>query len=151
MLRDSGDRIILLCDPDGDGAAKDRRVLLDGLNQPFGIAHRDGALYVANTDAVLRFPHPRGAARIEGRGERILALPAGGYNNHWTRNLLFSPDGSRLLVTIGSASTARPRNPVAPASARSTWTVRTSAPSPLACTTRSAWTSTPTPARCGRR
>ena len=104
VLRDSADRITLLRDPDGDGVAEQRQVLLDGLNQPFGMAFRDGALFVANTDAVLRFPLRPGDTRIEDRGTRILALPAGGYNNHWTRNLLLSRDGARLLVSVGSAS-----------------------------------------------
>lgn len=103
-VRDSADRITLLRDADGDGVAETRSVLLEGLNQPFGMAVADGALFVANTDAVLRFPFTPGQQRIEAAGQKILDLPAGGYNNHWTRTLRLAPDGRSLLVAVGSAS-----------------------------------------------
>jgi glucose/arabinose dehydrogenase len=64
----------------------------------------NGTLYVANTDALLRFPYREGETRIEGTGQRILDLPAGGYNNHWTRNVIARPDGSKLYVSVGSAT-----------------------------------------------
>lgn len=100
----SADRITLLRDGDGDGDAETRHVLRAGLNQPFGMALLGNHLYVANTDAVLRFPYAPGQIVIESDGDRLLALPAGGYNNHWTRNLVASPDGKTLFVTVGSAS-----------------------------------------------
>jgi glucose/arabinose dehydrogenase len=101
----SPDRITLLRDEDGDGIAETRSVLLRGLNQPFGLQWRDGLLYVANTDGVLRFPFDPETRRIDaGAPQRILDLPAGGYNNHWTRNIAFGPDGRKLYVTVGSAS-----------------------------------------------
>ena len=103
-VRDSADRITLLRDADGDGVAETRSVLLEGLNQPFGMAVADGALFVANTDAVLRFPFTPGQQRIDAAGQKILDLPAGGYNNHWTRTLRLAPDGRSLLVAVGSAS-----------------------------------------------
>jgi len=101
----SADRITLLRDADGDGVAEVRSVLLTGLNQPFGMLYRQGMLYVANTDSVLRFPFDPETRRVQAdRPQRILDLPAGGYNNHWTRNILASPDGRKLYVTVGSAS-----------------------------------------------
>ncbi|QMW22392.1 PQQ-dependent sugar dehydrogenase [Sandaracinobacteroides saxicola] len=113
----SANRITLLRDKDGDGIAEERHTLLEGLKQPFGMAYRPGfagdvvgavpqpgVLYVANTDAVLAFAFTPGATRITIPGTRIMALPAGGYNNHWTRNLLLSADGKTLFVSVGSAS-----------------------------------------------
>ncbi|MBL1640205.1 sorbosone dehydrogenase family protein, partial [Klebsiella pneumoniae] len=61
-------------------------------------------LYVANTDGVFTFPYAEGQTRIEAQGRKILDLPAGGYNNHWTRNIRVGPDGTKLYVTVGSAS-----------------------------------------------
>jgi glucose/arabinose dehydrogenase len=100
----SANRITLLRDADGDGVAEVRSVLLDGLSQPFGMALLGDRLYVANTDGVLVFPYRAGQTRIEGRGRKILDLPAGGYNNHWTRNIVVGPGGRKLYVTVGSAS-----------------------------------------------
>ncbi|HEX6012570.1 MAG TPA: sorbosone dehydrogenase family protein, partial [Geminicoccaceae bacterium] len=94
----------LFRDADGDAHPEIRETLLAGLNQPFGMALLDGSLYVANTDGVLRFPYRPGETRIEARGEKILDLPAGGYNNHWTRNIVVGPGGWKLYVTVGSAS-----------------------------------------------
>ncbi|MBP0446252.1 sorbosone dehydrogenase family protein [Roseomonas sp. SSH11] len=105
-VRESADRITLLRDADGDGLAETRSVLLEGLNQPFGMAVIGERLFVANTGGVMRFPFRPGQQRIEGRGEKILELPAGGYNNHWTRTLRATPDGSHLLIAVGSASNA---------------------------------------------
>ena len=100
----SADRVTLLRDEDGNGTAETRTTLLEGLNQPFGMALAGDHLYVANTDAVLRFPFKPGQTRIEAKGEKLLDLPAGGYNNHWTRNLLVSSDGRKLYVSVGSGS-----------------------------------------------
>ncbi|KQT82205.1 sorbosone dehydrogenase family protein [Aurantimonas sp. Leaf443] len=103
-LKDSADRISLLRDSDSDGTVDEKSALLENLNQPFGMARVGDTLFVANTDAVLRFPYQEGQTRIEAKGETILDLPAGGYNNHWTRNLLASEDGSKIYVSVGSAS-----------------------------------------------
>lgn len=100
----SADRITLLRDTDGDGKADQRMVLLEHLNQPFGMLALNGYLYVGNTDGVVRYPFTPGQTRIDGRGEKIMDLPAGGYNNHWTRNLIASADGRTLYVSVGSAS-----------------------------------------------
>ena len=103
-LGDSANRITLLRDADGDGVPEIRETFLEGLNQPFGMALRGDDLYVANTDGVLVFPYRTGQTRIGARGHKILDLPAGGYNNHWTRNVRVGPGGTKLYVTVGSAS-----------------------------------------------
>jgi glucose/arabinose dehydrogenase len=103
-LGNSANRITLLRDVDGDGYPEIRETFLDGLNQPFGMALREGTLYIANTDGVLVFPYTEGQTRMEAPGRKILDLPAGGYNNHWTRNIRVGPDGTKLYVTVGSAS-----------------------------------------------
>lgn len=102
--RPSADRVTLLRDTNGDGEAEERHVLLENLNQPFGMAVVNNQLFVANTDGVLRFPFPPGEARITTKGEKICSLPAGGYNNHWTRNVLPSRDGQHMYISVGSAS-----------------------------------------------
>jgi glucose/arabinose dehydrogenase len=103
-LGNSANRITLLRDADGDGYPEIRETFLDGLNQPFGMALHEGTLYIANTDGVLAFPYTEGQTRMEAPGRKILDLPAGGYNNHWTRNIRVGPNGAKLYVTVGSAS-----------------------------------------------
>jgi glucose/arabinose dehydrogenase len=100
----SADRITLLRDGDGDGEAETRTVFIDGLHSPFGMALVGRDFYVANTDALVRFDYEPGATRIEGEGEKIVSLPAGKLNQHWTRNVIANEDGTRLYVTVGSAS-----------------------------------------------
>ena len=100
----SANRITLLRDADRDGVAEQRFVLRDGLNQPFGMQYAGGRLYVANTDGVVSFPFQPGQTRITAAPAPVASLPAGGYNNHWTRNLLLSPDARTLYVSVGSAS-----------------------------------------------
>jgi glucose/arabinose dehydrogenase len=100
----SANRITLFRDADGDGVAELRSVFLDGLNSPFGMDLVGNTLYVANTDTVLRFPYRDGETRITSAGEKVVDLPAGARNHHWTKNLLASKDGSKLYVTAGSNS-----------------------------------------------
>ena len=100
----SADRITLLRDADGDGVAETRSVFLDHLHSPFGMALVGDAFYVADTDALLRFPYRAGALRIAAAGVKVADLPAGPINHHWTKNLLASRDGKRLYVTVGSNS-----------------------------------------------
>ena len=100
-------RVTLLRDTNNDGVADERHVLLTDLKQPFGLAYLNDTLFVANTDGVIRYPYKAGDTRkIEAKGQLILALPAGGYNNHWTRNLLSTRDGKSLFVSVGSGSNA---------------------------------------------
>jgi glucose/arabinose dehydrogenase len=100
----SANRITLLRDSDGDGVADFRSVLLDGLNSPFGMALVGNELYVANTDAVLRFPYTTGDTQIKVAGRKLVDLPAGSINHHWTKNIIASQDASKLYVTVGSNS-----------------------------------------------
>jgi glucose/arabinose dehydrogenase len=100
----SANRITLLRDTNGDGVADQKTKFLENLNQPFGMALVGDWLYVGNTDGVSRFPYRTGDTQITGRGEKILNLPADGYNNHWTRNVIASQDGKKLYVTVGSGS-----------------------------------------------
>jgi glucose/arabinose dehydrogenase len=98
----SPNRIILLRDTDCDGVADFQSVLLDGLNSSFGIVQVGNELYVANTDAVLCFPYSIDDTQIKVAGRKLLDLPAGPINHHWTKNINASPDASKLFVIIGS-------------------------------------------------
>jgi len=100
----SANRIRLLRDADGDGIAEGRSVFLSGLNSPFGMALVNDNLYVANTDAILRFPYKAGDTQITAQGEKVADLPGGTLNHHWTKNIIASRDGSRLYATVGSNS-----------------------------------------------
>jgi glucose/arabinose dehydrogenase len=99
----SANRITLLRDANGTGVAT-KTVFLEGLNSPFGITLVGSDLYVANTDAIVRFPYEKGTTRISGRGTKLADLPAGPINHHWTKNVIASRDGSRLYATVGSNS-----------------------------------------------
>ena len=100
---ESVNRITLLR-ADGSGEVKTRTAFLEGLNSPFGMALIGHDFYVANTDAVLRFPYADGAATITAPGVKVTDLPGGPLNHHWTKNLVASADGKRLYVSIGSNS-----------------------------------------------
>ena len=104
LRSESANRITLFRDTNKDGKPDVHTTFLANLKQPFGMLIIGKFFYVANTDGVLRFPYQPGATKISGTGQRILALPASGYNNHWTRNLLASPDGLKIYVTVGSGS-----------------------------------------------
>ncbi|UOQ53422.1 PQQ-dependent sugar dehydrogenase [Hymenobacter cellulosivorans] len=100
----SANRITLLRDTNKDGKPDVRETFLADLNQPLGMLVLGDYFYVANTDGVLRYAYKPGQTKITGPGQKILDLPAGGYNNHWTRNLLASADGSKIYVSVGSGS-----------------------------------------------
>jgi len=102
----SANRIVLLRDADGDGVAETKTVFIDHLNSPFGMALVGDDLYVADTDAVLRFAYKPGETSIAGAGEKLTDLPAGTINHHWTKNIVASPDGRKLYATTGSNSNA---------------------------------------------
>ena len=121
----SANRITLLRDTDGDGVADLRSVLLEGLNSPFGMALVGNDLYIANSDAVLRFPYAPGDTRITVPGVQVVELPAGPINHHWTKNLIASPDGSMLYVTVGSNSNVGERGMEAEAGRAAIWQVDT--------------------------
>jgi len=100
----SANRITLLRDANADGIAETRTVFLQGLNSPFGMTLVGSDLYVANTDSLVRFPYRTGETQLNEPGVKVLDLPAGPINHHWTKNVIASLDGSRLYVTVGSNS-----------------------------------------------
>jgi glucose/arabinose dehydrogenase len=102
----SANRITLLRGLDEHGGAVSRSVFLQGLHSPFGMALVGNDLYVADSDALLRFPYVPGETTIVAPGVKVTNLPAGTINHHWTKNVIASPDGRRLYVTVGSNSNA---------------------------------------------
>lgn len=104
MAGESANRITLLRDADGNGIPETRTIFLKGLNQPFGMLLLKDLFYVGNTDGLMRYGFREGQTQVEGTGQTILDLPAGGYNSHWTRNVVASPDGTKLYVSVGSAT-----------------------------------------------
>jgi glucose/arabinose dehydrogenase len=100
----SADRITLLRDTDKDGMPDMRETFMVGLKQPFGVTLIKDSLYVANTDAVWRFPYQPGQTKIEVPGQKIVDLPVGKRNQHWTRNLLAARDGSKIYIAVGAAT-----------------------------------------------
>lgn len=99
----SADRITLLRDEDGDGVAEKRSSFIENLHSPFGMALVGGDLYVANADALMRFPYQDGQDAITAPGTKVVDLPSG-LNHHWTKNVVASPDGTKLFITVGSNS-----------------------------------------------
>jgi glucose/arabinose dehydrogenase len=97
-------RITLLRGTNGEGGPALRTVFLDHLNSPFGVALVGNDLYVANTDAIMRFPYQEGQTSITTPGTKLTDLPGGPIDHHWTKALLASPDGSKLYVGVGSNS-----------------------------------------------
>ena len=100
----SANRITLLRDADGDGVAETRSVFLQHLNSPFGMALVGDTFYVADTDALLAFPYRAGETSIAAPSRKVIDLPAGTINHHWTKNVIASEDGRKLYVTVGSNS-----------------------------------------------
>ncbi|MDP2687890.1 MAG: sorbosone dehydrogenase family protein [Aequorivita sp.] len=104
-LKNSADVITILRDTDNNGAPDVRETLLtkkEGLNQPFGMLVIGDWLYVANTDAVMRYPYKAGQTKITTMGEKIAELPAGKVNQHWTRNIIANADNSKIYIAVGS-------------------------------------------------
>jgi glucose/arabinose dehydrogenase len=100
----NANRITLLRDSNGNGVPELRSVFLDHLNSPFGVALVGHYLYVANTDAIVRYPYEDGQTFITDKGTKLTDLPGGPIDHHWTKTLLASPDGSKLYVGVGSNS-----------------------------------------------
>jgi len=100
----SANRITLLRDANGDGVAETRSVLRDGLSSPFGMVLVGERIYIANTDAVVSFGYRTGQMQLDGPPTKLVDLPAGPVNHHWTKNIIASADGKRLYVTVGSNS-----------------------------------------------
>ncbi|SHG92080.1 Glucose/arabinose dehydrogenase, beta-propeller fold [Flavobacterium frigidimaris] len=102
--RTSKNQIIILRDKDKDGKFETREVFLKDLNRPFGMLVLKDFFYVANTDGLYRYPYKNAPLKLEAKGTKILELPAGGYNNHWTRNIIVNPEGTKIYVSVGSGS-----------------------------------------------
>ena len=96
-------RLTVFRDSNNDGVFETKKVFLKSLNKPFGMLILNNYFYVANTDGLYRYPYD-GETELKTKGEKILELPAGGYNNHWTRNLIANGDGTKIYVTVGSGS-----------------------------------------------
>ena len=105
----SANRITLLRDADADGVAETRSALLTGLSSPFGMALVGDVLYVANADALVRFPYSTGQTQITTSATKVTDFPPGPLNHHWTKSLIASPDGTKLYVGIGSNSNVAER------------------------------------------
>ncbi len=101
---ESANRITLLRDKDNDGTPELKQVLLFGLNQPFGMLVLGNSLYVANTDGIVQYPYQPGQTQIKSEGKKILDLPAGGHNNHWTRNIIANANQTKIFISVGSGS-----------------------------------------------
>ncbi|WP_449386953.1 PQQ-dependent sugar dehydrogenase [Chryseobacterium lineare] len=100
----SANRIILYRDANKDGIPESSSVFLDKLNQPYGMLIIKDKFYVANTDGLWVYPYKAGQTKITESGKKIVSLPAGGYNNHWTRNLIANKDQSKIYISVGSGS-----------------------------------------------
>jgi glucose/arabinose dehydrogenase len=100
----SPNRITLLRDKDHDGIAETRTVFVQNLNSPFGMTLVGNDLYVADTDSLLRFHYESGDTQIKSPPIKVIDLPGGPLNHHWTKNVIASKDGSKLYVTVGSNS-----------------------------------------------
>jgi glucose/arabinose dehydrogenase len=116
-------RIVLLRDSNGDGKPELQSVLLDHLNSPFGVVLVGNQLYVAETDKIVRYPFTPGQTQIASPGQKLVDLPAGLINHHWTKSLTASPDGSKLYVGVGSNSNAGERGPEAETNRAAIWEV----------------------------
>ena len=99
-----GNRILFFRDTDNDGVPDVTNVFLKGLNMPLGMLVVDNYFYVANTDGLWKYPYEPGATSITGQGIKIVNLPAGGYNNHWTRNIITNKEKTRIFISVGSGS-----------------------------------------------
>ena len=149
----SPNRIILLRGVKADGSAEARHIFLEGLNSPFGMALVGNTLYVANTDALVKFEYHPGDTRITTPVVKVADLPAGPINHHWTKNVIANADGSRLYVTVGSNSNVAEngidKEPTAPPFLKS---IRRRAPRAFmlpACAIRTALAGTRQQAHCG--
>lgn len=119
----SANQVRLLRDTNGDGVADLQTIFLAGLNSPFGMALVDGNIYIANSDAVMRFAYHDGDTKITTAGTQIIALPAGTINHHWTKNMIASRDGRSLFVTVGSNSNVGERGMAAETERAAIWKV----------------------------
>ncbi|NCU04471.1 MAG: sorbosone dehydrogenase family protein [Chitinophagaceae bacterium] len=103
-IKQSPNHILLFRDADKDGLYETQTVFLSKLNQPLGMLIYDNWFYVANTDGLYRYPYKHGQLEITDAAEKLVTLPAGGYNNHWTRNVIMNPAKTKIYISVGSGS-----------------------------------------------
>lgn len=101
---DSPNEILRFTDTNNDGVADSKEVFLGDLSQPYGMLVLGSHFYVANTDGLVRYPYNASSRTLTKTPQKLVSLPEGGYNNHWTRNLIASKDGSKIYISVGSAS-----------------------------------------------
>lgn len=104
IAESSAGRILLFKDGNKDGIPEAQSIFLDDLNQPLGMLIIGNKFYVANTDGVVEYPYTTGAASITAEGKKLVSLPAGGYNNHWTRNIITNAKKDKIYISVGSGS-----------------------------------------------
>lgn len=119
----SANQITLLRDQSGDGSRIERHIFLQGLNSPIGMALVGNNLYVADTDALLRFPYQAGDTEVRAQSMLVTALPGGTINHHWTKSLIASVDGKSLFVGVGSNSNAGENGLPAEAERAAVWVI----------------------------
>jgi len=102
--RTSKNQITILRDKDKDGEFETREIFIKDLNKPFGMLVLKDFFYIANTDGLYRYPYKNNPLKLDTKGTKILELPAGGYNNHWTRNIISNSEGTKIYVSVGSGS-----------------------------------------------
>ena len=119
----SANRITLLRDVNGDGVADIRMPFLKDLHSPFGMVLVGNQFYVANSDAVMRYKYVDGAKQITQPGEKVIDLPAGRINHHWTKNVIANADGTKLYVTVGSNSNVAERGVAAEEGRAAIWEI----------------------------
>ena len=151
----SANRITLLRDADGDGVAEIRTPLLENLHSPFGMALIGSDLYVANTDAIVKFPYTAGATKISAAGTKLTDLPGGTRNHHWTKNIIANRAATKLYATVGSNSNvAETRHAGGRGPRRHLGSRREDGREAVVChrpcAIRTAWRGSRGPARCGR-
>jgi glucose/arabinose dehydrogenase len=105
FVAESGaNKVLLLRDNDKDGVAENRYVFLEGLRRPLGMLIIGNKFYVANTNGLVEYPYDPVATSISAEGKKIVDLPAGGYNNHWTRNIITNAQKNKIYISVGSGS-----------------------------------------------
>lgn len=103
---ESANRITIFRGAGKNGIPENRSVFVQNLNQPLGMLALENNFYIANTDGVNKYDYSAGQTSLKGTGKKIISLPAGGYNNHWTRNIISNKEGTKLYISVGSGSNA---------------------------------------------
>lgn len=151
----SPNRITLLRDADHDGVAEMRSTFIEGLNSPFGMALVGKDFYVADTDRLLRFHYEPGAMQIREQGLKVIDLPGGPLNHHWTKNVIANPAGTKLYVTVGSNSNVGENGMDQEQGRAAIWEVDPASGQhriyASGCATPMVWPGSPAAAPCGRQ